>query len=71
MVKRLCLFINPSLRRIASEKRADSDYSVSLNNVKGLEGFTPFDPLTNLEILHYAQNDRVACISNSVNQMSP
>ena len=68
MVKRLCLFINPSLRRIASEKRADSDYSVSLNNVKGLEGFTPFDPLTNLEILHYVQNDRIVRISKDVIQ---
>ena len=68
MVKRLCLFINPSLRRIASEKRADSDYSVSLNNVKGLEGFTPFDPLTNLEILHYVQNDRVVSISKVTRQ---
>ena len=60
--------LNPSLRRIASEKRADSDYSVTLNNVKGLRGCTTLESLTNLEILHYAQNDRVACIGNSVNQ---
>ena len=51
--------LNPSLRRIASEKRADSDYSVTLNNVKGLEACTPSDSLTNLEILRYAQNDRI------------
>ena len=68
MVKRLRLFINPSLRRIASDERTDTDYSVTLNNVKGLEVCTPFDPLTNLEILRYAQNDRVVSISKVTRQ---
>ena len=61
MVKRLRLFINPSLRRIASDERTDTDYSVTLNNVKGLEVCTTLESLTNLEILRYAQNDRIVC----------
>ena len=68
MVKRLCLFINPSLRRIAYVGHTDSDYSVTLNNVKGLEVCTPFYLLTNLEILRYAQNDRVVSISKVTRQ---
>ena len=46
----------------------DSDYSVTLNNVKGLEVCTTLESLTNLEILRYAQNDRVVSISEGVIQ---
>ena len=52
---------NFALRRIASDERADTDYSVTLNNVKGLEVCMPFESVTNLEILRYAQNDRIVC----------
>ena len=46
----------------------DTDYSVTLNNVKGLEVCTTLESLTNLEILRYAQNDRVVSISKVTRQ---
>ena len=46
----------------------DIDYSVTLNNVKGLEVCTTFESVTNLEILRYAQNDRVVSISKVTRQ---
>ena len=46
----------------------NSDYSVTLNNVKGLGVCTTLESLTNLEILHYVQNDRIVRISKDVIQ---
>ena len=46
----------------------DAGYSVTLNNVKGLEVCTTLESLTSLEILRYAQNDRVVSISKVTRQ---